>query len=291
MQTRAERMKAVEDKIAAVKAIVKQRYNMDLSDLIVRYDLKGRTAGWAIGNRTIRLNNTAIFGDEAHFRDMVDDTIPHEIAHIVCHRNPSFGRKHDAGWANVCRTLGGTGKRTHDMTTIEFARGRTYIYTSTAGKEYGVSERRHRSIQSGGTCRFRKASWGVITKDCAYVVKFNGRIISSHPAKTQPGVIDTVKSWFAAPTQPAPTYDAASGYWLPGGTKVVDKTVAVQPAPAARPAGTTNTGSYAEQVRALIRTARLAGYGQDHVFRQAVNQLGMKASSARNCVKANWDRA
>ena len=44
-------------------------------------------------------------------------------------------------------------------------------------------------------------------------------------------------------------------------------------------------------VRALIRAAKVAGNGQDYVFRQAVNQLGMKESSARNCVKANWDRA
>lgn len=287
MQTRAERMKAVEDKIAAVKAIVKQRYNMDLSDLIVRYDLKGRTAGWAIGNRTIRLNNTAIFGDEAHFRDMVDDTIPHEIAHIVCHRNPSFGRKHDAGWANVCRTLGGTGKRTHDMTTIEFARGRTYIYTSSAGKEYGVSERRHRSIQNGGTCRFRKMSWGIIDRFCAYVVKHNGRVISTHAAQPRPSA--TANLWSVMNGVPAPRVPvkrevvvAGTGYAIPAGTTVVHK---------ARPVVAANTSSYAEQVRALIRTARLAGYGQDHVFRQAVNQLGMKASSARNCVKANWDRA
>jgi SprT protein len=286
MQTRAERMKAVEDKIAAVKAIVKQRYNMDLSDLIVRYDLKGRTAGWAIGYRTIRLNATAIFGDEAHFRDMVDDTIPHEIAHIVCHRNPSLGRKHDAGWASVCRALGGTGKRTHDMTTIEFARGRTYIYTSSTGKEYGVSERRHRSIQIGGVCRFRKASWGVIDRMCAYVVKFNGRVISTHPAQQRPGVSTTVWSLMhdvAAAKVPVKqdSVFAGTNYAIPAGTTVVQS-----PRPAVA-----NTGSYADRVRALIRTARLAGYGQDHVFRQAVNQLGMKASSARNCVKANWDRA
>ena len=53
----------------------------------------------------------------------------------------------------------------------------------------------------------------------------------------------------------------------------------------------TGTGSFADQVRALIRAAKIAGNGQDYVFRQAVNQLGMKSTSARNCVKANWDRA
>lgn len=282
MQTRAERMKAVEDKIAAVKAIVKQRYNMDLSDLIVRYDLKGRTAGWAIGHRTIRLNNTAIFGDEAHFRDMVDNTIPHEIAHIVCHRNPSLGRKHDYGWVAVCRALGGTGKRTHDMTTIEFARGRTYIYTSTAGKEYGVSERRHRSIQSGGTYRFRKASWGVIDRHCAYVVKHNGRVISTHPAMQRPGLVDTVKNWFTQPVQNTPAPVAVSAYAIPAGTTVVQT---------ARPTVAAGTGSKADQVRAYIRAAKAAGNGQDYVIGQAQRNLGMARSQAYRYVTENWNRA
>lgn len=287
MQNRAERMKAVEDKIAEVKALVKQKYGMDLSDLIVKYDLKGRTAGWAIGRRTVRLNTTAIFGDESHFRDMVDDTIPHEIAHIVCHRNPQLGNNHNAGWAAVCRALGGTGKRTHDMTTIEFARGRTYIYTSSTGKEYGLSERRHRSIQMGGVCRFRKASWGIIDRLCAYVVKYNGRIISTHPAQSRPAV--TASTWGALrnPVQTSlPARGAAvSGYAIPVGTRVVEAAKAA-PAVVDKPAGS----SYAEQVRALIRVAKAAGLGQDHVFRQAVTTLGMKATSARNCVKFNWDR-
>lgn len=279
MQTRAERMKAVEDKIAAVKALVLQKYNTDLSNLVVRYDLKGRTAGWAIGGRTIRLNTTAIFGDEAHFRDMINDTIPHEIAHIVCHRNPSLGNKHDAGWANVCRALGGTGKRTHDMTTIEFARGRTYIYTSTGGKEYGVSERRHRSIQMGGVARFRKASWGVIDQHCAYVVKFNGRVVSTHAAKpraTKSTITSLFGGLFGAQTVQVPV-PAVSSF-------AAQVTAPVTTKPAA------NTGSFAEQVRALIRTAKAAGRDQEYVYRQAIDTLGMKATSARNCVKHNWDR-
>lgn len=288
MIDRAARMKAVEDKIAEVKALAKQKYGIDLSDLIVRYDLKGRTAGWAIGLRTIRLNTTAIFGDEAHFRDMINDTIGHEVAHILCHRNPSLGDNHNAGWAAVCRALGGTGKRTHDMTTIEFARGRTYIYTSTAGKEYGVSERRHKGIQMGGTCRFRKSSWGYIDRYCAYVVKYNGRVISTHPAQQRPATT-MFGGLFTRPavTPPKPAANLLGGYAIPEGTRVVNAEQPTAPKPV-QPA--TTGGSYAEQVRALIRVAKAAGLGQDHVFRQAVNTLGMKATSARNCVKFNWDR-
>ena len=279
MQTRAERKKIVDDKIASVKALVLQKYNQDLSNLVVRYDLKGRTAGWAIGGREIRLNTTAIYGDEAHFKDMVADTIPHEIAHIVCARNPALGRKHDAGWASVCRALGGTGKRTHDMTTIEFARGRTYIYTSTTGKEYGVSERRHRSIQLGLACRFRKPSWGVLDKHCAYVVKFNGRVISTQPATQRPGVVDTVKSWFTRPVQPTPAPTPVSTFAQTAATTAAPRAVSV------------GTGSKADQVRVWIRAAKAAGNGQDYVIDQARRNLDMSRSQAQRYVTENWNRA
>lgn len=278
MQNRAARMKAVEDKIAEVKALVKARYNMDLSALRVRYDLKGRTAGWAIGGHTIRLNTTAIFGDEAHFRDMVNDTVPHEIAHIVCHRNPSLGRKHDAGWAAVCRTLGGTGKRTHDMITIEFARGRTYIYTSTGGKEYAISEQRHRKVQTGGSFRFRKTSWGMIDQYCAYSIKFNGRVISTHPAKQRPSAVTMVfGGLFGRPAQPTASSFAS----------------APTPVTAPKPVQPVNTGggSKADTVRAWIRAAKASGNSQDSVIDQARRNLDMSRSQAYRYVTENWNRA
>lgn len=284
MQTRAERLKAVQDKIAEVKALVKQKYNMDLSDLVVRYDLTGRTAGWAIGYRTIRLNTTAIYGDEAHFKDMVEDTVPHEIAHIVCHRNPSLGDKHDAGWAAVCRALGGTGKRTHDMTTIEFARGRTYIYTTTTGKEYGISERRHNKVQRGWGFKFRNAVWGSIDQYCAYTVKVNGRVINTYPARQRPAQTGGIGTLFgglfsAPPAKPAPALHA---YTMPAGTKVVQVD---------RSAVTIGTGSKADQVRAWIRAAKAAGNGQDYVIGQAQRNLGMARSQAYRYVTENWNRA
>ena len=281
MQTRAERLKAVEDKIEQVKALVQTRYNMDLSTLRVRYDLKGRTAGWAIGGNTIRLNTTAIYGDEAHFKDMVEDTVPHEIAHIVCHRNPSLGRKHDAGWISVCRALGGTGKRTHDMTTIEFAHGRTYIYTSTGGKEYAVSERRHRRVQQGGSFRFRNASWGMIDQYCAYTVKLNGRVTNTIPAKQRP-TLTPIKTLF----------NRVFSKPVMGVSSFASVAPASTPVAAPRPVQPASTGgSKADQVRAWIRIAKSAGNGQDIVIEQAQRNLSMARSQAHRYVTENWNRA
>lgn len=71
-------------------------------------------AGVLRGNRDkplvlVRLNKLAI---EQNLSVMLDDVIPHEIAHIVCDFRPQHGHSHnhDEGWAEVCRRLGGTGR-------------------------------------------------------------------------------------------------------------------------------------------------------------------------------------
>jgi predicted SprT family Zn-dependent metalloprotease len=39
---------------------------------------------------------------------MLEDTVPHEIAHFVC-QVKGLGKNHDEGWRKVCRELGGNG--------------------------------------------------------------------------------------------------------------------------------------------------------------------------------------
>lgn len=49
--------------------------------------------------------------------------------------------------------------------------------------------------------------------------------------------------------------------------------------------------SWAARVRAVIRTAKAAGQQPTEVLKHVVENMGMKESSARNCIKANWERA
>jgi predicted SprT family Zn-dependent metalloprotease len=42
---------------------------------------------------------------------VLEDVIPHEVAHLVCMLRPQHGHSHahDEGWAKVARRLGGSG--------------------------------------------------------------------------------------------------------------------------------------------------------------------------------------
>ena len=78
----------------------------------------------------------------------------------------------------------------------------------------------------------------------------------------------------------------------------VAKSVATQPKQQSQPA--TAAGpitvaekkpeSWAARVRAVIVAAKARGENQQQVLKHAVEVLGMKDSSARNCIKFNWDR-
>lgn len=59
---------------------------------------------------------------------------------------------------------------------------------------------------------------------------------------------------------------------------------------AAKPATDKKPESWAARVRAVIVAAKANGETQQQVLKHVVEQLGMKESSARNCIKFNWDR-
>lgn len=69
-----------------------------------------------------------------------------------------------------------------------------------------------------------------------------------------------------------------------------DTAEAVQQPNTAKPAEEKKPESWAARVRAVIRTAKGNGETQQQVLKHVVEVLGMKESSARNCIKFNWDR-
>lgn len=153
-------------------------YQVDLKKVVVSFDLKGRVAGWAQCKRgvyKVKFNHDMITrGDAEVLRDMVEDTVPHEYAHIVCYMRRELGSNHDAGWQRVCLALGGTAKRTHSNEVV-FGKGTTYEYTSDRGHKLRLGDRHHRRIQAGETLRFMRGK-GNVTMACAYsIVGQNGR--------------------------------------------------------------------------------------------------------------------
>lgn len=94
--------------------------NFSLLNVEVDFNIKGRCAGRAYPLRysACKTKYRLSFNMEAilkYNQDMTKDTIPHEVAHLVCFAQPIRGKNHDAGWKRVCRMLGGDDSRTHDM--------------------------------------------------------------------------------------------------------------------------------------------------------------------------------
>src|SRR5271165_2762991 len=122
----------VRAKCNEVFAVAAQMYHVDFTGVQIRFDLKGRAMGMAghrMGQYFLRFNMDMM--ERATEEDQID-TITHEIAHTVCQKNPMYGRRHDAGWARVHRSLGGSARRTHDNEVV-YAKGRTFEYTTNVG--------------------------------------------------------------------------------------------------------------------------------------------------------------
>lgn len=139
---------AVIDKHNSVSALAEKLYNVDLSNVGIRFDLKGRAAGMACRRRSqyyVRYNSEAC---RKYTDEQVNGTVPHELAHIVCMMRPELGKNHDAGWKRVCRSLGGSDERCHTMQLTSGKACYRYEY-NVNGEVILIGPKIHRQIQNG----------------------------------------------------------------------------------------------------------------------------------------------
>lgn len=167
------------DKSKECFAKAKHLFGLDLSKVAIRFDLKGRAAGMAGmrgGVYYTRYNNDMLTREA--FDHVLNATVPHEVAHIVCFMNRAFGSNHNAGWARVCKALGGTGETRHTEDVVH-GKGATYEYTTSTGNTVRVGDKYHNMVQSGRPLTYRKGL-GTISKECAYtIVGVNGRSLTT----------------------------------------------------------------------------------------------------------------
>lgn len=129
--------------------------NVTIPPVTTRFDLKGAAAGMAckkFESYSLRFNIDMMTNES--WDHLYNNTIPHEVAHTVCQANPHYGKNHNAGWQRVCRALGGKADRCHSEPVI-YAKGKTYIYTSSIGSTIHLSSIRHRKVQGGGSYTLR----------------------------------------------------------------------------------------------------------------------------------------
>jgi predicted SprT family Zn-dependent metalloprotease len=166
------RFTAIRNKASEVLAQARQLYGVDINPTVA-FNLRGRVAGWA-GCKHCRITNTRKYTlrfnqdliASKHFEDIRDETVAHEIAHLVCFARPELGRNHDQGWRRVCLALGGNGNPRHEY-EVTYAHG-GITYRATCGTSVTVSNIIHRRIQAGQTRTLRKTG-GKLHKNCMWV--------------------------------------------------------------------------------------------------------------------------
>lgn len=240
-----------------VFALAETMYGVDLSKVSISFDLKGRAAGTAGAKGfprryAMRFNYDML---QRELKKILDEVVPHEIAHIVCFMKPALGRNHDYGWAHVCKTLGGNGKRTHDMEVI-YGKGTTYEYTTDKGISVRLNDKYHSDIQKGRVLTYRNGL-GRVTLGCAYnIVGVRGKTLS------QP-IVNAITE---TKTHTVPTVPPAPKNIVRGG------------------------GSKAEVARSLMKDGHSAGLSIDEIIKNIMIANGHSRQLALSYYKNNATR-
>lgn len=197
-----------------IMELAHSKYGVKLEPKI-SFDLRGTTAGMAGYKRNsltgefttrLRFNIDMITGNS--FDAIYTNTIPHEIAHLVCYANPHLGKNHNIGWKRVCRALGGNGVRCHSE-SVHFAKGNTWQYTGNLGTKITISDVRHRKIQNGTRFIGRKTG-EVFDRNCDVVLLNAAK--NSRPV-TPPSVTPKVREGVGS-RKSAPTRTSAVRQWI-----------------------------------------------------------------------------
>lgn len=161
--------------IAKTKEVMQkanEMYNLNI-DLEVKVDIRGsRIAGQACrkwGNYIVRLN--PLFCQQ-HPADMMEDTIPHEVAHIVC-----FALKccdgHGKNWKRIAKSLGCSGERCHSL-KVEDPNKTYYYVVFENGEKIDIGVKRYNRIMTNNarfSCKHgqinRESTFEIVTPNAS----------------------------------------------------------------------------------------------------------------------------
>jgi SprT protein len=124
-----------------------QIFGTDLSAWSVHCDLRGTNAGQVqIHRQRIRFNPWMAAAQPEAF---MQTTIPHELAHVVCHLlHGRRARPHGREWREICVALGGDGLRCHGFDAAPARRLRQFLYACGC-RTWSISSVRVRRMRRG----------------------------------------------------------------------------------------------------------------------------------------------
>jgi len=158
----------IRNRAMEIISIASERYNLDLTGITLKFDLRGKSMGQmravitpkrVPGAITLRFNLQGAQADPDH---MLNDTVPHEIAHAVAYLLGE-DNGHGAGWKMVCKALGGSGDRCHKV-AVKSAQ-REWLYVASCGTEVKLTTVRHNRLQRKGGHLVLKTTKGKIAAE------------------------------------------------------------------------------------------------------------------------------
>lgn len=258
--------------IAKVKACIEtgnRLFNVTLPNIDIRFDLKGRAAGMACRRGShyyLRFNTDMMLRDA--WEHVINDTVPHEVSHSFCQFNPRLGSGHDAGWARVCRALGGNAERCHSEEVV-YGKGTTYEYTTDRGHKVRVGDRHHNYLQTRGSLTWKHGKGTVALKAAYSIVGMQGRSLATPVAKVPTAPVAPVQAI-------TPAVTAARTSYTIGAPEQRNVATAI-------PQGTSKA--------AMSRAIMLSGYNRKLTYEQIIAAMiaacGYERQLARATFKAN----
>jgi len=112
----ADMQMEVNEAVAFYIDLASELYGMDFEVPRVRYDIRGTTAGQARAYQwAVRFNPVLL---QENFEDMIEQTVPHEVAHLVARKKTPYRIKpHGHEWKQIMRDFGKSATRCHDYDT------------------------------------------------------------------------------------------------------------------------------------------------------------------------------
>ena len=173
-----EKMEELKAKVEECIVLAKSKWFVTLPNIDIRFDLKGKSMGQArrdiINGKSvysIRFNINAMKLGGKSYTHILNCTVPHEVAHIICMVYPMLGNAHNKGWKLMCLALGGDGNTRCNISEIPEAIAliRPYAYKATDGTTVNISKIQHKKIQNGIVYRTISGK-GLVSLHCEYVM-------------------------------------------------------------------------------------------------------------------------
>ena len=134
-------------------------YNTNVRIGRIEWMAKGKAAGYAgvkDGVFFLRFSAEAL---TLYPDDTFNDTVPHEVAHLIQFAMLLTGRTRDRGhgatWKRIAWSLGCSGERTHKLKLTPARKTRKFKYVLPSGTVFEATIGQHRKMLSGTTFTLR----------------------------------------------------------------------------------------------------------------------------------------